>query len=331
MSIYDHLKRIDDLPVKEFGADANWSALAEIEPGEDDGDELKPLRSPDKTAFRIALDYEEGDEGVQWEDKFRFFLAQKNVERVAGLVVGSWSPDDSGISSAAVVKLIAKAAKKLPNLRAIFLGDITAEETEISWIRQCAVGLLLAAYPNLRYLGVRGGEQLKFDVDRHEKLRTLVIQTGGLSRKVVHQVFQAELPALEHLELWLGTPDYGADTTAEDLAPLLGGTRFPKLKYLGLRDSEIADDIAAVMASAPVLKKLKTLDLSLGTLTDEGARALLSSKLVNKLDRLDLHHHFCSAEVVKELKKLRNVDAGKPQKAHDWGDGTLHRFVAVSE
>ena len=114
-------------------------------------------------------------------------------------------------------------------------------------------------------------------------------------------------------------------------ADLLAGTRFPKLKYLGLRDSEMADDIAAVLANAPVLKKVKRLDLSLGTLSDAGARALLGSRAVKKLEMLDVHHHFCSPAVVKQLKALGpKVDASDAQKAEEW-DGAPQRFVAVGE
>ena len=336
MSIYEHLKKFAGLSVREWGGGVDWSAAAGAEAESDDGDtpavKFPPIRSPEKSAFRISLDYEEEEAGVTWHQKFDRFLAQKNADRVAGLVVGLWSPDDSSASSAAVVKAVAKAARKLPNLRAIFLGDITSEETEISWITQSDVGPLLAAYPLLEHLGVRGGTKLRFQVPRHERLKSLVVESGGLSRKFVHGVFQAELPALERLELWLGTENYGADTTPEDLAPLLGGTRFPKLKHLGLRDSEIADDVAAVLASAPVLKKLKTLDLSLGTLSDAGARALINSKLVKKLERLDLHHHYCSPAVVKQLKALGpKVDVSKVQEPDDWGDGEAHRFVAVGE
>ena len=331
MSIYDHLKKFGGLAVRDWGTDVDWSAAAGDEDEETDA-KLPPLRGPDKTAYRISVEYDEADDGVGWTDKFKRFLAQKNVDRVAGLVVGAWQPDDSSKGSTFVVRALAKAAKKLPNLRAIFLGDITAEETEISWITQSDVGPLLAAYPRLERLGIRGGVKLKFDVDAHEHLRSLVIETGGLRRTVVHDVFQADLPALEHLELWLGTEAYGADTTVEDIAPILDGTRFPRLKYLGLRDSEIADDIAAVLAGAPVLGKLQTLDLSLCTLGDVGAAALLSSRALKKLKKLDIRHHYCSPAVVAKLKKAGPaVDAKQPQKPDDWGDGELRRFVAVGE
>jgi len=212
--------------------------------------------------------------------------------------------------------------------RAIFLGDITMEECEVSWISQSDLGPLLKAYPRLEHLGVRGGEKLKFQVLGHERLKTLVVQGGGLARKVVHQILQADLPALEHLELWLGASGYGADTTVEDVAPLLSGERFPKLKYLGLRDSEITDDLAAVLANAPVLKRLEVLDLSLGTLGDAGAEALIRGKYARKLKRLDIRHHYCTAGVIKRLKQLGpKVDARDAQGGIDAGA----RFVAVSE
>ena len=336
MGMHEHLKKFAGLTVRDWGAGVDWPALEEAAAAADAGDgppaKFPPVRNPEKTAFRIAIDYAEAENGVSWQDKFDRFLAQRGADRVAGLVVGSWSPDNSEGSSAGVVKAIAGAARELPNLRAVFLGDITGEEMEISWITQSDVGPLLAAYPRLEHLAVRGGTKLKFRVARHERLKTLVVESGGLSRKVVHGVFQADLPALEHLELWLGEANYGADTTPEDLAPLLAGTRFPKLRHLGLRDSEMADDIAAVLANAPVLKKLKTLDLSLGTLTDAGAKALLGSKAVKKLERLDLHYHFCSPAVVRQLKALGpKVDASDRQEADDLGDDEPERFVAVGE
>jgi hypothetical protein len=50
----------------------------------------------------------------------------------------------------------------LTNLRAIFLGDITYEENEISWIEQSDVSPLLRAYPALEVSRVRGGNSLEF-------------------------------------------------------------------------------------------------------------------------------------------------------------------------
>jgi len=144
-------------------------------------------------------------------------------------------------------------------------------------------------------------------------------------------VLQSEFPALEHLELYLGEENYGFDFAVADLEPLLSGIVFPNLRSLGLRDSEIADDIATAIANAPILSRLRVLDLSLGTLSDVGARALLGSPGLRKLQKLDLHHHYISPELVSQLKKLGpEVDASDPKEADEDG-GEEYRYVAVGE
>jgi hypothetical protein len=99
-----------------------------------------------------------------------------------------------------------------------------------------------------------------------------------------------------------------------------------------LKDSVIEDEIAGVVALAPVLGQLEVLDLSLGTLGDDGARALLGSPAVRKLKKLDLHHHYISAPLAAELKKLGiEVDLSDQEVPDDWGGGDLHRYISVSE
>jgi hypothetical protein len=103
------------------------------------------------------------------------------------------------------------ARDHLPNLTAIFLGDIIIEENEISWINQSDVSPLFTAYPALEHFRVRGGNGLIVGSIRHERLKSLIIESGGLPAQVVRDVAAATLPALEHLELWLGTEEYGGD------------------------------------------------------------------------------------------------------------------------
>jgi len=81
------------------------------------------------------------------------------------------------------------------------------DESEISWIVNSDMGPLLAAYPRLQQLRVRGGQELAFGDLRHDNLRTLIVETGGLSGEVLQQMAAARLPALTHLELWLGDAD----------------------------------------------------------------------------------------------------------------------------
>jgi hypothetical protein len=281
--------------------------------------------------YRIAIDYDQASHGTRWTDRFAGFLSDPDASRITGLVVGDWGQTarlgEEGSES--IVQALVAIRHRLPDLTAIFLGDIISEENEISWIRQSDLSPLLHAYPNLEHLWVRGNEGLSLGTLQHEKLKSLVIQTGGLSVNVVRQVTSAKLPELEHLELWLGDENYGGDATLEDVIPILYGTLFPKLKYLGLCNSEFQDEIAQAVAQSPILEQLEVLDMSKGTLSDEGAAALLGNPALRKLKELDLHHHYCSDEMVDRLKELGiDVDLSEQQDPDD-DDG--HRYVAVSE
>lgn len=265
-------------------------------------------------------------------DPLEALLADPASSQLQGLVYGSWMQDfDTSGSSEEIVRQLAQVAARLPNLKALFIGDMTFEECEISWINQSDMAPLLQAYPQLQHFGVRGSTDLRIGPVRHAQLKSLVIECGGLPLSVLRGVLQSEFPALAHLELYLGDENYGFDFAVSDLEPLLSGIVFPNLRSLGLRDSEIADDIAAAIAKAPILSRLTSLDLSLGTLSDAGARALLDSPGMRKLQKLDLHYHFISPELVSELQKLGpEVDTSDPQEADKY-HGEEHRYVAVGE
>lgn len=248
------------------------------------------------------------------------------ADGVHALVIGDWG---SPIGSGPPIAELVAAADRLPNLRALFIGDMEPGQCEISWIHQDDVAPLLHAYPRLEVLQIRGSNQLRVTPLRHDALRELVIESGGLPGEAVRDVAGCDLPMLEHLELWLGTDDYGGDSTVDDLAPILAGERFPRLTTLALRDAEIADQIAEALASAPVVARLSTLDLSLGVLSDRGAEALLAGQPLTHLKRLDLHHHYLSEAVSAQLVAAlpgAEVDVSDHQDTHEYG-----RYVAVSE
>lgn len=259
------------------------------------------------------------------------FASDPAAKDVTALVVGDWGQTGSGNNSAPVVEELVKAKDKLPSLRSLFIGDMIAEESEISWITQSDLSPLWAAYPDLETMRIRGGNELSLGVMNLPALKALIIETGGLPGKVLREVLASRLPRLEHLELWLGDSGYGWDGTVDDLRPLFAGKQFPALKYLGLRNSEIADDLALALAGAPVLGMIETLDLSLGTLSDKGAAALIDSPAVKKLKKLDIHHHFLSDDMMAKITALPcEVDAGEQEEDDSDGD-EFYRFVAVSE
>jgi hypothetical protein len=291
-----------------------------------------PVPDPEDAMPRISVGWDEKEEGKRWTDKLGALLADPASRELTGIVVGPWGEISTGDDTAeVVVEAVVGARDRLPNLKSIFLGDVTYEESEISWIEQTDISPLLAAYPYLEHLCVRGGNNLSLGPLRHDRLQTLIVQTGGLPRGILQQVDKSQLPELRHLELWLGDSGYGADTTLTDLEMILSGKLFPKLQYLGLCNSEMADQIAHAVANAPITERIQVLDLSGGVLTDEGARALLESSAVRNLQKLDVHHHYCSEEMVAQLEALPcETDTTERQEAEEF-DGEVYRTVLVSE
>lgn len=285
------------------------------------------IQNPETTVYRLRVDYDTFGDGLTIPVLLDEFCKDVNASKVQELVIGAF--DFDGGDSTAVIAALAGASSKLPQLKFLFIGDITYEENEISWINQCDVSAILQSYPGLEYFGIRGGNNLSFGGQlQHAKLKHLVIESGGLPSNVVEEVSKASLPNLEHLELWLGSDNYGFSSTIEDFSSIIKGTNFPKLRYLGLRDSEIADDLAKALSQSPILNQLETLDLSLGTLSDEGAKALISNPAIRKLKTLDLHHHYLSDSVCTQLMQLgiNNVNLDKQNKEDDGS-----RYIAVSE
>ncbi|MET9111808.1 STM4015 family protein [Streptomyces zhihengii] len=277
---------------------SEWGGLPAVDfpgPGEKPDETLPDAGS---VAWRISADVYDGEE--EWPAAFARFAATVDLSEVRALVVGGWTEAYDESNEEIVAALVA-AADRMPGLRALFVGDITYEECEISWIHQSDVTPLLTAFPRLEAFGVRGGEGLVFPPVAHSALRLLRIETGGLRKEVVRGVADSDLPALEDLDLWLGVSWYGADAHVADLEPFLTGGRLPALRRLALRNSEIQSEIATALAGAPVVARLTELDLSMGTLGDEGAAALLEGQPLTHLRRLDLHHHFISAPVAERL------------------------------
>jgi hypothetical protein len=281
-------------------------------------------------AIRLSVGWDDADAGVTLLDQFKKLLADPLAGDIEALIIGPWEEaHESGIQS--FIDELVGQANRLPRLCALFVGEMTYEDCEISWIIQGNYSALWGCFPQLELFRVRGGSELVLGEIRQESLKQLVIETGGLPSSVINEVIAASLPNLEKLELWLGDDNYGWEGDPLVILPLLESTRFPKLTVLRLRDSMAADQIAAMIADSPLLEQLEELDLSLGTLGDEGARALLNAPLIKKLKRLDLSHHYIGDALAGELKQLGiEVDLSDKQEA-DEDDGESYRYVAVSE
>ncbi len=296
----------------------------------EDYDPATGIADPASIAYRIRISYDESETDITVESKIDFFSMDPKAAEVTELIIGAFDFESSNTTAGIVSKLV-EIKDRLPKLQNLFIGDITYEENEMSWIQQSDVSPLLEAYPDLLHFQVRGGNGLSLGKLIHHKLETLIVETGGMPANVIREVCYATLPNLVKLELWLGTDDYGFDSTVDDLDPLFGDKLFPKLKELGLRNSCISDQIAKKLIGAPVMNIIEELDLSMGTLGDEGGQALLDNPAVKKLKGLDLDHHYMSDAMMEKLRGLGIPVNLSGQEDEDEYDGESYRYVEVGE
>jgi uncharacterized protein (TIGR02996 family) len=285
---------------------------------------------PPAVAYRVDQEVSGDDEDIV--PRLESFLADPAVGLVQALVIGWWGLDASDADSRGVVDALIATRDRLTSLRALFLGDITRQDNQISWINQSDLTGLLAAFPNLEHFRARGGAGLILDTFQHDHLESLGLEASNLPREVVRAVGASNLPALEYLELWLGTHSSGGNTEVGDLEGIFQAKRLPSLRYLGLRNCEIIDDVVCALAKAPVLERLCVLDLSLGNLSDRGVEALLAAPALARLEMLDIRHHYVSSALVASLRALGiHVDDGDRQEVDDPDDASAHRYIAHTE
>ncbi|MGE6577880.1 STM4015 family protein [Paenibacillus xylanexedens] len=269
---------------------------------------------------KLVVSYDEYEDGIRMEKLIKELAAKPEASSLESLVIGDWgqayenSPDE-------FIGTLVESAPSFPSLKKLFIGDMGYEECEVSWIIQTNLTPLLGAFPELKSFLVMGSSGLSLEPLQHAKLEELIIICGGLPKEVLSSITHAELPELRKLELYLGVDNYGFDGSLEDVLPLLEQGLFPKLVYLGLKDSEIQDEIAKAAAKAPILDQLEVLDLSQGTLSDEGAEALLASDKIKKLKHLDLSYHYMTNEMISRWNQSGiSVDVSDQQQSDedDW-------------
>ena len=230
-----------------------------------------------------------------------------------------------------------------PGLRALHLGDLTDTNVDMAHHVIGDVGAAITkAFPNLETLLLHSGDQswrgegqtfLASGLDL-PRLRTLTIETCAMTTERLAGILAAELPALERLELWFGSRDYDAIYEIGDLGPLLHeADRFPTVRHLGLRNSELADIFAPAIVFSKIAARLETLDLSMGTLTDVGANILVdhASQLRN-LTKLDVSQSYVTPAAIDRLRGVfREVVAGDQKLEAGAIPDAEDRYVSVHE
>lgn len=268
----------------------------------------------------LSIGYDEYEDGKRMTVLIETLAASDEAAGLTSLTIGDWGQAYENSPDEFLDALIANK-DRFPNLTKLFIGDMGFEECEVSWINQTNLSPLLPAFPNLRSLTIKGSQDLSLEPLVHDKLEELVIICGGLPTSVLKEIGNSRLPELRKLELYLGVDEYGFDGGLEDVTPFMQQGLFPKLSYLGLKDSEIQDEIAIAIADAPIVDQLEVLDLSYGTLSDQGAEALIASDKVRKLKHLNLCYHYMTDEMIERWKQTGlSVDVSDQQEADDEDD-----------
>ena len=280
------------------------------------------------TAVKVFSDY---DEELKVVDKLEKLSKLPNVAEMDTLVIGAWQDaQDEGI--AIILDKLIELKATFSGLKHLFIGDMNSEECEMSWIHQANYNDFYPHFPALETFGVRGGENLRLGKIDLPNLKNLIVETGGLSQEVLLDITQSDLTNLEHLEIWLGTEDYGCTIGQEDLTPILNGY-YPKLKYLGLKNYDQQDNLAKGLQGASILVTIETLDLSMGTLTDIGAEALSQNEALLNLKHINCRYHFISKKWQKQLKEKfapQNINLADEEEPYDYGD-ELSYYVEIGE
>jgi hypothetical protein len=245
--------------------------------------------NPKETAYALREDrgWRYSDNQFSLEDRWYALLQAPRVSEIEALVFGY------GICGSDYVKFLVEHHQWFDRLKALFLGDIEDREQMISGLNFGKdISPILSVYPDLEILQIRCGgysNGLYFSEWWHENLQALRIESSGLNRSAITSLCQLELPALEYLELWTGSEEYGSNSSVEDVMPIISGERFPQLKYLGIKNCEYTNDVVDKLIKSPLMESLLELDLSMGTLNIEGFLKLINSANVNNLDKLNIN------------------------------------------
>ncbi len=253
------------------------------------------------TAVKVSTDsYEDDDPSVI--EKLEKLANLPNINELDTLVIGEWKYAGEEEDSRPSIEKLIELKDAFSGLKHLFVGDMSYESCEISWIQHDDFSHFYQYFPNLETFGIKGIGGLKLGKIQLPKLKNLIIECGGLPLRTLKEILSSDLPNLEYLEIWLGTEYYGLGVTVDDLQPILDG-HFPKLYHLGLKNYDFQDELAKRLHNAPVLKNLKTLDFSMGILKDEGAQALYHNDALLRLEHINCRHHYISDEWQKKLKE----------------------------
>ena len=220
--------------------------------------------------------------------------------------------------------------KRAPaNLRALNLGNIGA--WDISGTESGQTGPLAAVFPKLEKLTLHAGQHDFGKNLSFPALRELNVETGGLDRDTLKELYTMKAPNLERLSLWFGEENYGGDCKVKDLEPLFAGA-FPKLKHLGIMNCGFVGEAVVALMKSKILPQLTSLDLSMGNLADKDIDVMVANVAAFKnLVELNVDDSgLTNASKPKVNLLAKNANFGKEQDP-DRAAADSYRYVSVAE
>lgn len=248
-------------------------------------------------------DYDAYEDGKSAETLIQDILEDPEFPEIDSLIIGDWGGAyEDGCQ--AVIDGIVENADKFAHIKKLFIGDMDYEECEISWIIQGDYSKLWEALPGLESLTIKGSTDLTLGKIKHANLKYLEIMCGGLGADVIKEIEEAELPALKELLLYIGVENYGFDGDADTVRSLLENSDFPALEALGIVDSEIEDDLAAVVFESKYMKQITKLDLGCGSFSDKGGEMLLKTlPEYPNIKEFNAEYNYLSDEMKEKIEK----------------------------
>ncbi len=279
-------------------------------------------------SYKFFQDYDVTDGTVL--EQLASFITQENCDKVTKIVIGMWGEYDSGPDEA--LDFIIANKEKFKAVKHFYIGDIESEENEMSWIIQTGYEKFLKEFSNIEKLELRGGNELVLGKFNLPNLKQLRIETGGMSNELLEEIIASiqHSKNLTHLELWLGTEEYGGTVKAETVEKLISGMDLPKLKFLGLMNSDIQDLIVKLFENHPIIDKIETLDFSMGVLTNKGGKSLLANDKLSTLKSLRCVFNFMSDDMIEKLtNKFKNGDFDRSWAEYEEEEDEEDRYYYV--
>ncbi len=260
---------------------------------------------------RYSLDWEMLEEQKKtMEDLVAEIINDPELPELEELVIGQFTlgyDDEENMDT--IIKGLVDNREKLQHIKSFYFGDMDSEECEVSWITQGNYTPIWEAFPNLERLVIKGSNGLSLGKISHAKLSSLQLINGGLDKSVLAEIRDADLPALERLEIYLGDDNYGANIGKAELEDFGNHAKLPALRELGLVNSYIQDEVVAAILPTAIAQRSEILNFSYGALTDQGAQGMIAAMTgLAGCKQIYIEHHY-----VGQVMQEKVVEAGNQQ------------------